>query len=90
MESKRFHRPAEKGLRKMGAAEVANIIINRSCPAGARKGQTDRGKKASTTSIPILMDKAAIGLMDEIGLALPPPTCLCVYPSSPSTDEEMH
>ena len=92
MESKSFRRPAEKGLRKMGAAEVANIIINRSCPAGGvRKGQTERGKKAPTTSIPILMDKAAIGLMDEIGLALlPPPTCMCVYPSSPSTDEEMH
>ena len=50
MESKRFRRPAEKGLRKMGAAEVANIIINRSCPAGGvRKGQTERGKKAPTT-----------------------------------------
>ena len=50
MESKRFRRPAEKGLRKMGAAEVANIIINRSCPdGGVRKGQTERGKKAPTT-----------------------------------------
>ena len=50
MESNRFRRPAEKGLRKMGAPEVANIIINRSCPAaagGVRKGQTERLRKES-------------------------------------------